>query len=122
MAQTWRPASHRIFMAVAPPAPVPTTIASVTLGSKKSSLVLAGLGRDFGARWFTKVRVFRIVGMGTPRHLWPHNAQPGIADTFQANFRRVITHHGVVSHHLKKCASTFRRGLEVRSVGKFLHQ
>ena len=28
MAQTLEPASHRIFMAVPPPAPVPTTIAS----------------------------------------------------------------------------------------------
>src|SRR5882762_792112 len=122
MAQTLRPASHRIFMAVPPPAPVPTTIASYTLASKKSSLVLAGLGRDVPARWFTQVRVFRIVGMGTPRHLWPHNAQPGVADTFQANFRRVVTHDGVVPHHLKKCASAFRRGLEFRFVGKFLHQ
>src|SRR6478752_475328 len=35
MAQTWSPASHRIFMAVPPPAPVPTTIASYILAANK---------------------------------------------------------------------------------------
>src|SRR5437016_2196795 len=109
-------------MAVPPPAPVPTTIASYTLGSKKSSLVLAGLGQDTRGRRFTKVRVFRIVGMRAPRHLWPHSAKPGIADTLQANFRRVVAHDGVVPDHLKKCASTFCRGLEFRFVGQFFQQ
>src|SRR5712671_2612965 len=104
MAQTRRPASHRIFMAVPPPAPVPTTIASYTLGSKKSSLVPVGLGRDARACWFTKICVFRIVRMRTTRHLGPYRPKSGIANTFQANFRGVVTDHGVIPHHLKKCA------------------
>src|ERR1700674_1839258 len=38
MAHTWRPASHRIFMAVLPPAPVPTTIASYTFAANEPNL------------------------------------------------------------------------------------
>src|SRR5437588_303918 len=105
MAQTLRPASHSIFMAVPPPAPVPTTIASYTLESKRSSPVLVLLGGDARYRWFTKLNVFRIIRMRTTRHFGPYGPEPGIADALQANFRRVVTDDGVVPHHLKKCAS-----------------
>src|SRR5207245_9912267 len=85
-------------------------------------LVLAGLGREARARWLTKVGVLRIVRMRTTRHLGPYRPQPGIADAFQANFRRVVTDDSVVPHHLNKCAPALCRGLEFPFFGKLLEQ
>src|ERR1700680_5022931 len=70
--------------------------------------------------WFLKVRVFWIVGMSAARHLGPHHSQTRITQTFQSNFRGVITNNRVIPHQLKKLAALFRSGLEFGFVGKFL--
>ena len=97
-------------MAVPPPAPVPTTIASYTLvANERSSLVLAGLDWSASGCRLPKVRVFGIVGMRAAGIAGHTACKPGIAKALQSNLGRVVADNGVIAHHLEKRAPALRR-------------
>src|SRR5256885_8599 len=84
--------------------------------------MLAGLtGRGRDGR-FRKMCMFRIVGMGTTRHLTPDCPKPRIPQALQSNFGGVITDNRVVAHHLEKSASTLSSGFEFRFVSQLFQQ
>src|SRR5581483_2659181 len=119
-AHTCRPASHSIFIAVLPPAPVPTTITSKVFEGKNFSLLRA-VGNAATGR-FTEILVFRIIGMRTTRHLWPGRPETGIAESLQTDFGGVVPHDGVITHHLKKRTPRFCCWFEFLLVSQLLEK
>src|SRR5882762_9470577 len=121
-ARTLRPASQRSFIAIPPPAPVPTTIASYTFVATENSPLVCNLecGYVFPLARFLQMSMFRIIGMAATRHAGPNHSQTGIAKTFQSDFCRVITDNGVIAHQLKEFTTRFCGGLEFSFVGNFL--
>src|SRR5262245_7543195 len=112
IAQTESPASHRIFIAVPPPAPVPTTIASKSFVGMSFVPLLRRTARALRCVGFMQVNVFGIIRMRTSRHRRPNQTQTGITQALEPNPRRVVANHGVVPHQLKKLSSAFRRQFE----------
>src|SRR5215813_5198692 len=121
MAQTERPASHRIFMAVPPPAPVPTTITSNIFVGAMTSRSLIRRDGDRSLR-FSKMQMFGITRVRTARHRRPHGPQSRIAKTLESDFRCVVADDGVVAHKLEELPPALCRWLELSLVSQLFQQ
>src|SRR4051794_35855017 len=97
-------------MAVLPPAPVPTTMASNIFDGIELLLALR------------EPRVLGIVGMRAGRHRRPRNLQAGIAETLETNLGGVIADHCVVAHHLEERPPTLGRRSELGFVRELFEQ
>src|ERR1700740_3571584 len=102
MAQTESPASHKSFIAVPPPAPVPTTITSNVFVSIRVFLNRVRWSCDLHGARFPQMRMLSIGRVRATRHGRPDHSQPGIAQTLQPNLRRVVTYYRVIPHQLEK--------------------
>src|SRR5258708_33148369 len=104
-------------MAMPPPAPVPTTIASKSLmGMCRSPLSQDSQCCSAMIGGLREMRMFGIVGMRAAWHFGPGGAQAGIAERFQSDLGGVVADDGVIAHHLKEFAPGFGGGVEVRLI------
>src|SRR5260370_9812351 len=104
-------------MAMPPPAPVPTTIASKSLiGMCRSPLSRDSQCCSGMIGGLREMHMFGIVGMRAAWHFEPGGAQAGIAERFQPDLGGVVADDGVVTHPLKEFAAPLRRGFKDRRV------
>src|SRR5436309_12547648 len=97
-AHTVSPASHRVLMAMPPPAPVPTTITSKTFGAIP--------GAPLSGFWRLQVAMARVAGMGTPGRL-AVDPKPRIVELLQADLGGVEAHQGVLPDEPEELAALF---------------
>src|SRR6266446_2141889 len=113
-AHTVSPASHRVLMAMPPPAPVPTTITSKTFGAIPGALARSDLRR-------LQVAMARVAGMRTPRGL-PVDPKPRIVELLQADLGGVEAHQGVLADEPEELPALFLSRAVAIPVGELAQQ